>query len=75
MQRVESRLELAPEAQASQRSQLLSLAGQLFQPDLSAALRIQIATQMCGLLDPGLPHPSEWIPPPAARALLDPFLD
>jgi hypothetical protein len=53
------------------RCQLLSLAGQLFQPELSYELRLHIASQMRSLLDPCLPLPSEWIPPPGSPALLD----
>jgi site-specific recombinase XerD len=71
MLRVESRLELVPETQESQRSQLLSLVGQLFLPELSYELRFQIASQMCSLLDPCLPLPSEWIPPPGIPVLLE----
>ena len=71
MLRIEARLELVPQPAVSERSQLLSLIGQLFQPELSDALRLQIASQMCSLLDPCLPLPSDWIPPPLSSVLVD----
>jgi integrase/recombinase XerD len=72
MSRIEQRLELVggladiPEpVSEGERSQLRTLAGQLFAPELSYKLRLEIAAQMCGLLD-GSPVAirTDWIPPP-----------
>jgi site-specific recombinase XerD len=71
MQRIEARLELVPEPALSERCQLLSLAEQLFQPELSVDVRFHIAAQMCSLLDPALPTPADWIPPPGSPILVD----
>jgi site-specific recombinase XerD len=71
MSRVEQRLELVGEPAetpqpvgASERSQLRSLAEQLFMPELSCELRLEIAAQMCSLLDGGETSRADWIPPP-----------
>ena len=71
MQRIEARLELVPEPALSERCQLFSLAEQLFQPDLSDDVRFHIAAQMRSLLDPALPIPADWIPPPSRPVLID----
>jgi integrase/recombinase XerD len=70
MRRIEQRLELVDLPQkvtlpmsVHDRNQLLTLAEQLFTPDLSRELLLDIASQMCGLLV----DPSEWIPPPISQ--------
>ena len=67
MGRIEHRLELVDQptkvtlpVSAPQRSQLLSLAEQLFVPELTYELRLEIVSQMRGLLV----GQSEWTPPP-----------
>jgi hypothetical protein len=71
MGRIEQRLELVEESQPvseavneSERAQLLTLAGQLFAPEMSVETRLEIAAQMCGLLDGGEASRVDWIPPP-----------
>jgi integrase/recombinase XerD len=87
MGRIEQRLELAPgtgnesqPVEEAQRIQLLALAEQLFTPELSDELRLEIAAQMRGLLNGDTAarcepeteacERSEWIPPPCSAALL-----
>ena len=67
MHRVEQRLELvgqpvntAIQVNASQRSQLLSLAEQLFAPEMAFETRLEIASHIRNLLM----RQEEWIPPP-----------
>jgi site-specific recombinase XerD len=67
MRRIEQRLELVNHPVnvtqtmcTPERDQLLSLAEQLFAPEMSFETRLEIASQMRGLLV----DPSEWIPPP-----------
>jgi integrase/recombinase XerD len=71
MGRIEQRLELVEESQPaaeevneSERRQLLTLAEQLFAPELGYEKRIEIAVQMCGLLDASEASQAGWIPPP-----------
>ena len=71
MGRIEQRLELVEEPEevteligAGERGQLLSLAEQLFAPDLTLEMRLGIAAQMRGLLDGSQATRVDWIPPP-----------
>jgi len=48
----------------SERSQLRVLAEQLFIPELSFEMRLEIAAQMCGLLVGSQETQVDWIPPP-----------
>ncbi len=71
MGRIEQRLELTgqlaetPEPVGeSERSQLRVLAEQLFIPELSFEMRLEIAAQMCGLLVGSQETQVDWIPPP-----------
>jgi hypothetical protein len=82
MSRIETRLALAPEpepeiqpVQEPERAQLLALADQLVQPELSYELRLEIAFQIRGLLNGQVTAQyelqtevygrGEWIPPPS----------
>jgi len=72
MGRIEQRLELVggpAETQEpvndSEREQLRALAEQLFTPELGYEKRLEIAVQMCGLLDVSQATRVDWIPPPA----------
>jgi integrase len=72
MRRVEQRLELVGQPEetpehvsASERGQLLSLAEQLFAPEMTLERRHEIAVQMCSLLDGRQTDRVDWIPPPA----------
>jgi len=67
MNRIEQRLELVDQpmkvslpVSVPERIQLLTLAEQLFAPEMTFEIRIEIASQMRGLLV----SKSEWIPPP-----------
>lgn len=67
MQRIELRMQLVGQpmkvslpVSVLERSQLLTLAEQLFVPELTIEMRLEIASQMRGLLT----DQSEWIPPP-----------
>ena len=67
MRRIEQRLELVEQpvnvtlpVSVPERSQLLTLAEQLFVPDLTFEMRLDIAAQMRNLLTAQI----EWIPPP-----------
>lgn len=82
MGRIEQRLELVgqpaetPEPMGeSKRGQLRVLAEQLFAPELSFELRLEIAAQMCELLGgASTAQELDWIPPPVlvtANALID----
>jgi site-specific recombinase XerD len=71
MGRIEQRLELVQESEPaagavkeSERRQLLTLAEQLFVPDLTLETRLEIAVQMRGLLDASEASRVGWIPPP-----------
>ena len=71
MHRIEQRLQLVDQplkvslpVDVPERVQLLSLAEQLFAPNLTHELLLEIASQMRGLLV----DPSEWIPPPVSKA-------
>lgn len=71
MGRIEQRLMLAPEAdpaagpiQAQERKQILTLAEQLVQPELSFELRLEIAVQIRQVLDQDQSPQVEWISPP-----------
>jgi integrase/recombinase XerD len=71
MGRIEQRLELVGQPAETQvpvgeneRGQLLALAERLFTPELSYEMRLEIAVQMCGLLDGGETSRVDWIPPP-----------
>jgi Phage integrase family len=70
MSRIEQRLELVSQPaeysvpiSVKYRSQLLTLAEQLFAPEMSNDTRLEIAAQMHGLLV----DQSEWIPPPVLK--------
>jgi hypothetical protein len=70
MRRIEQRLELVDKPQngsvpvsAPERGQLLTLAEQLFAPEMSFETRLEIAAQMRGLLV----GQSAWIPPPVLK--------
>ena len=72
MGRIEQRLELVgqpaetPEpVSESERGQLMALAEQLFTPELSFEMRLEIAVQMRGLLE-GDGTQVDWIPPPVS---------
>ena len=72
MGRIEQRLELVGQPEeipeppgVSKRGQLLSLAEQLFAPEMTLERRQEIAMQMCGLLDGRQTDRVDWIPPPA----------
>ena len=71
MKRVEQHLELAGRTAEplqfvgpSERGQLRALAEQLFMPELSFEMRLEIAEQMRWLLDGSQTAPMDWIPPP-----------
>jgi site-specific recombinase XerD len=71
MGRIEQRLELVSEPAETQepigeskREQLKTLTKRLFTPELSFEVRLEIAFQMCGLLDGSQATRMEWIPPP-----------
>jgi hypothetical protein len=71
MGRIEQRLELVRQPAETQglvgeneRGQLRALAEQLFTPELSFEMRLEIAAQMCGLLDGSQATRVDWIPPP-----------
>ena len=73
MGRIEQRLELVGQAEEtpeavneSERWQLRVLAEQLFAPELSYEMRLEIAVQMRGLLDGSLATQIDWIPPPVS---------
>ncbi len=73
MGRIEQRLELVEEPEevtemigAGERGQLLTLAEQLFAPDLTLEMRLEIAAQMRGLLDGSQATRVDWIPPPVS---------
>ena len=70
MSRIEQRMQLVDQpvkvnlpVSIPERKHLLTLAEQLFAPDLSHELRLEIASQMRGLLV----GQSEWIPPPVLK--------
>ncbi len=70
MRRIEQRLELVDQPQnvsvpvsAPERQHLLTLAEQLFAPEMSFETRLEIAAQMRGLLV----YHSGWIPPPVLK--------
>jgi integrase/recombinase XerD len=70
MGRIEQRLQLVDQPKnitlpvsVHARVKLLSLAEQLFTPELTSELRLEIASQMCGLLI----DTSVWIPPPILK--------
>ena len=70
MQRIERRLELVDQpvkvnlpVSIPERSQLLSLAEQLFAPEMTFETHLEITSQMRGLLV----GQSEWIPPPVVK--------
>jgi hypothetical protein len=70
MGRIEQRLQLVDRpvrvtlpVSVHARVKLLSLAEQLFTPELTSELRLEIASQMCGLLI----DTSVWIPPPVLK--------
>jgi hypothetical protein len=54
----------------SERGQLRALAEQLFASELGYEKRLEIAVQMCGLLDGSETSRVDWIPPPV-RVLAD----
>jgi hypothetical protein len=71
MGRIEQRLELVEESgptaevvNESERRQLLTLAEQLFTPELTLETRLEIAVRMFGLLDGSHATQVDWIPPP-----------
>ena len=71
MRRIEQRLQLVDQAQnaivavsAPDRQHLLTLAEQLFAPELTIEIRIEIASQIRSLLK----GQEEWIPPPVLKA-------
>ena len=71
MGRIEQRLELVEEREPavetvneSERRQLLTLAEQLFTPELTLETRLEIAVQMRNLLDGSQATQVDWIPPP-----------
>jgi hypothetical protein len=73
MGRIEMRLELVEEGESaaeavheSERRQLLTLAEQLFAPELTLETRLDIAAQMRGLLNGDQTAQGDWIPPPRA---------
>jgi site-specific recombinase XerD len=72
MKQVEERLQLGLEADPQaglihkqEREQILALAEQLAQPEVSSELRVEIAVQIRRLLGQDQPSLLEWFPPPA----------
>lgn len=78
MGRIEQRLELVREPAGtpelvieSERGQLRALAESLFAPQMSTELRLEIAAQMCGLLEGSQANRVGWIPPPRTLISVD----
>jgi hypothetical protein len=77
MGRIEQRLELveknepAESVSENERRQLLTLAEQLFTPELTVETRLEIAVQMRGLLNGHQTAQVDWIPPPLATISID----